>query len=1027
MGDGVVQSESRPSLDLHDIVILELCCGTAGVTSCFKRHGLTSCVAVDRFLQKRPHARIIQLDLTDPHDQQLVREWLHHPNVLGVFWAPPCGTCSRAREIDIPDCDDPPRPLRSLEEPDGFTTLRDVDLMRVSQANMIYSFVAETICTCYDLGKLAMCENPRNSLFWFTTSWVEMDCLPNLYIADHQACAYGSMRPKWTRLVATFPEVLQICDVCPQNHKHAPWGRVGSKNSKRVFATSLEVHYPPELCAAIVRTFLTRLNLMGHKALLDQPTNADAQQFSGKQPSSAKLPPMVPEFKAMFQCFCNVSGVLCWPKENAIPNHFRLIHKLKLGDGSVDDKFQQLQSFCGTINLALLVSWETFCVDFVEFRVYGVPWEPMEFIQQAKSVGHPLKVLNAVPTILKDAVMKNLTTEPVQLAKERLRFALYWNSRSKELESSEASLKCSMDSEVASITASKRIRLFGEMLASVGYPDPGVIDELQLGVDMVGTVPETGMLPKKFSPALLTLDGLRQQAALLRKTHREVASSSGDPSIDEAVWKLTLEEVETGWITPVELEDIPVTSPISRRFGLVQKEKIRLIDDFSASGINSCVMVSESPSLHTIDMVGAMMSFWCGEAKRLGVTPELGIRTFDLSSAYRQLAVSGEGRQFAYIGVFNPTLGKTSYFQCRAVPFGAVRSVHSFLRLSRALWWLGTVGCSLMWTSYFDDFIVMSAKEMTHSSGCIVASIFKLTGWLYAVEGKKANPFGDCCKALGVLFDVALSSSGKIFIRNTDERVEELRNDILAVVKDGWILGSKARSLQGRMLFADSQIFGRVGRRCTRVLSKCSERHKYIFGEDDKFFLKTFVHMLKVGPPREIRSTVAGEGLMIFTDACYEKLAATWRSGIGGVFHNPALDSWRYFSLELLEDVLEQLGESLKEQLIFEAETLAAVVAYILWTPHITSEHCWLFVDNEGTKFCLIKGFSDNECVCKLVRSFALHEAETHIMSWIGRVPSYSNVADAPSRNDVESLLSLQAVDDSIEANEIMRRLINNL
>lgn len=215
MGDGVVQSESHPSLDLHDIVILELCCGTAGVTGCFKRHGLTSCVAVDKFLQKRPHARIIQLDLTNPYDQQLIREWLHHPNVLGVFWAPPCGSCSRAREIDIPDCDDPPRPPRSLEEPDGFTTLQDMDLMRVSQANMIYSFVAETICICYFLGKLAMCENPRNSLFWFTTPWVEMECLPNLYIADHQACAYGSMRPKWTRLAATFPEVLQICEICP--------------------------------------------------------------------------------------------------------------------------------------------------------------------------------------------------------------------------------------------------------------------------------------------------------------------------------------------------------------------------------------------------------------------------------------------------------------------------------------------------------------------------------------------------------------------------------------------------------------------------------------------------------------------------------------------------------------------------------------------------------------------------------------------------------------------------------------------
>ena len=35
-----------------------------------------------------------------------------------------------------------------------------------------------------------------------------------------------------------------------------------------------------------------------------------------------------------------------------------------------------------------------------------------------------------------------------------------------------------MDPEAAAITASKRIKLFGEMLASVGYPDVGVTQEV---------------------------------------------------------------------------------------------------------------------------------------------------------------------------------------------------------------------------------------------------------------------------------------------------------------------------------------------------------------------------------------------------------------------------------------------------------------------------------------------------------------------------------------------------------------------
>ena len=92
----------------------------------------------------------------------------------------------------------------------------------------------------------------------------------------------------WRLIFLTF---LQICEVCPPNHKHAPWGRVVVKGSKRVFATSLEVHYPPELCAAIVRAFLTRLQLMGVKPSGEKPSNAASQQFSGRQPVTAKLRP----------------------------------------------------------------------------------------------------------------------------------------------------------------------------------------------------------------------------------------------------------------------------------------------------------------------------------------------------------------------------------------------------------------------------------------------------------------------------------------------------------------------------------------------------------------------------------------------------------------------------------------------------------------------------------------------------------------------------------------------------------------
>ena len=91
--------------------------------------------------------------------------------------------------------------------------------------------------------------------------------------------------------------------------------------------------------------------------------------------------------------------------------------------------------------------------------------------------------------------------------------------------------------------------------------------------------------------------------------------------------------------------------------------------------------------------------------------PSLVARTFDLSSAYRQVGLNLAGREVAYIGVCNLETKRWCIFQALVLPFGAIKSVHSFLRLARALWWLGAVGCLLFWSSFFD--IVFSPEVLS--------------------------------------------------------------------------------------------------------------------------------------------------------------------------------------------------------------------------------------------------------------------------------------------------------------------------
>ena len=95
-----------------------------------------------------------------------------------------------------------------------------------------------------------------------------------------------------------------------------------------------------------------------------------------------------------------------------------------------------------------------------------------------------------------------------------------------------------------------------------------------------------------------------------------------------------------------------------------------------------------------------------------------------ITSAYRQLGLCHEGRR--YIRVHDPHDKKMKLFQATVLPFGAVRSVHSFLKCAGAIWWLGVVACKLLWASFYDDYICFSGDALVSSTDLTVVALFKL-------------------------------------------------------------------------------------------------------------------------------------------------------------------------------------------------------------------------------------------------------------------------------------------------------------
>ena len=79
-------------------------------------------------------------NLTTPYAEQLLHRIVDGYNVAGVRIALPCGTCSRARGIPLPDGPPGPPPLRDADHLHGLPGLSDVDGAKVKAANGLYAW-----------------------------------------------------------------------------------------------------------------------------------------------------------------------------------------------------------------------------------------------------------------------------------------------------------------------------------------------------------------------------------------------------------------------------------------------------------------------------------------------------------------------------------------------------------------------------------------------------------------------------------------------------------------------------------------------------------------------------------------------------------------------------------------------------------------------------------------------------------------------------------------------------------------------
>jgi hypothetical protein len=566
-----------------------------------------------------------------------------------------------------------PPPLRDAEHLLGLPNLRAMDQLKIDLANKLYKCAVRLLEVCMVLGCLVAIENPARSWLWAllallvreTGNMEFIEWFSALESVYFDACAHGSSRDKRTKLLATNGLFTSLEAVCPQNHTHASWQPYKTEQGI-AFPTAAEAEYPALLCKRMATCVSDMATTLGVVPQVSSRLKDLLKLNLGQQ--TVRHPPLIPEYKEYVHSETTISDPA-----------YKLLAAPPVTGEQTTEQHDNKESPCKRARTT--------------FK-YGVWHSPEEFLQKATQVLHPMDHDSVLHPITIDAIHKVVHTCPTKLAKERLAAVFKVRKLSEELTQVECELKDTMHPDVRKCVKSKKIALFESLLAQLDYWDMEVVDLLKHGVPLIGLQAAPKGYQKHLVPASMTEDELLQSAKWRRKA---IMAGARRMTKDEqsSLQETTAAEVERGFLQGPYTEDEMTVLfgsenwTLNPRFVLFQgaNNKVRVIDDAKQGSVNAAYSSTVKLQLQDVDYAAAMVIQIMRELASLddNMSGWYG-KTFDLSKAYKQLAVLPEHQAHAVVGF--PVDGVWRFYKSIALPFGCTGSVYGFVRVSQALWFL---------------------------------------------------------------------------------------------------------------------------------------------------------------------------------------------------------------------------------------------------------------------------------------------------------------------------------------------------
>ena len=985
-------------------IFLELCAGSAKLSAAVRNTGIPVVPVDHKHNRHTPRCKLVQLDLSQPHAWHQLIFLLDNYDVIACHIAPPCGTCSRARGIQMADGSPGPQPLRSEQEPMGLSDLSYGDQMRVDGANALYNVLGKFVEELHKRSIPWSIENPTNSLMWclcfFTFAIVHGEWI------DCHACAFGSTRKKLTTFLvsqATIYKPLQR--FCPGDHQHEPWGYDALEGT---FNTAKEAEYPDGMCQAfaeIVQSIAQQRNIVVHNFMEKSSATAPQVQKRGR-----RVPQLVPEF--LLTKTVLVRNIPSLDSKKCLLRAY--------GDIPAGSKLLRTEANKGKDGQAVMC-------------VFGCYRSMEQFVEFSKQLWHPYDELKNLPDAMIKTLFWYLSSSPATVTKERMRTLNKWKQLRAELQPAESKLHDQMSCSVRSVLRNKNILLMKQVAADMQWPDATLFDEMTQGFNITGNFGACGVFKPQVNVPELSVNQLDMNAKFVRPTILGRMKLTKCDEMQDELRQVTMTEKENGWLEgPYSVEQISDMFgkdwlPV-RRFGIRQKNKTRPIDDFRENTLNRTFGSVERPELRTMDHVlwalvvlaqylsfHERISFVLSDGTLLEgevhqdwkrLKPVFKCTCVDLKSAYKQLAVAPEEHRRTVVTLWDESTNQPACYVSKVLPFGASASVRHFLRVSAFLHAAGLY-VGLCWAAYFDDFAVLTHECHEKSSLNAALNLFELFGFQYSKD--KLSPFSEKTELLGVEIDTSDVLGGFVKVRNKQSRVDEIVCFLEKMLSDKVFLVDEMPSKLGKLQFAETQLWGRSGRLALADIRSTvlGGQKKVPVDQRSCDAIELLRAKLSCGRPRSLRVSMKKRPVLIFTDGSLEYEDGKPIAKIGGVCITPNATS--VFGATVPESLMRAWSEDgAKEHVIGLVELYGVLVALNTWNDLICNERILIFVDNWPVVDALVKGTSSQATWRDMLMVFEKLDEKQQSLHWVGRVPSSSNPADPPSRGTLDSISFLR-------------------